>query len=61
MILDDKKSTIIYNVTQQKTLRTIPHKDGNITTYVYPAKEGHVMISEYNKKEKYTRLSIEAL
>jgi hypothetical protein len=28
---------------------------------VFPAKEGHVLVSEYNKKEKYTRYSIEAL
>lgn len=61
VILDDAKNIYIYNVTANKQVRTIPHKDGNIRTYVYPAKEGHVMVSEYNKKEKYTRYSIEAL
>jgi|SRR6186713_219413 len=61
LIVDDKKSIIIYNVTQKKIARTIPHKDGNIFTSIYPAKEGHVMVSEYNKKEKYTRFSIESL
>ncbi|HEX9512505.1 MAG TPA: DUF6770 family protein [Puia sp.] len=61
VILDDVKDIVIYNVTQKKVQRTIPHKDGNILTTIFPAKEGHVMVSEYNKKEKYTRVSIEAL
>lgn len=61
IILDDVKDIVIYNVSQKKVMRSIPHKDGNIHTAVYPAKEGHVMVSEYNKKEKYTRFSIEAL
>jgi len=61
VILNDEKNIFIYNVNQTKLVRTIPHKDGNIRTYVFPAKEGHVMVSEYNKKEKYTRYSIEAL
>jgi hypothetical protein len=42
-------------------VRTIAHKDGGIKTYVFPAKEGHIMVSEYNKKGKYTRVSIETL
>jgi hypothetical protein len=61
IILDDVKDIVIYNVSQKKVMRTIPHKGRNILTFVYPAKEGHVMVSEYNKKEKYTRFSIEAL
>lgn len=61
VIVDDIKDIVIYNVTQKKVARTIPHKDGSIRTYVYPAKEGHVMVTEYNKKEKYTRFSIESL
>jgi hypothetical protein len=61
MIIDDTKDIFIYNVDKKKTVRTIPHKDGNIRTYVFPAKEGHVMVSEYNRKEKYTRYSIESL
>jgi hypothetical protein len=35
-------------------------KDGNLKINVYPAKEGHIMVSEYNRKEKTTRFSIEA-
>jgi hypothetical protein len=61
LIIDDAKDIFIYNITQKKVIRTIPHKDGNVRTYVFPAKEGHVMVSEYNKKERYTRVSIEAL
>jgi len=60
-IIDDEKNIYIYNVTQKKVTRTIPHKDGNMLTYIYPAKEGHITVSEYNKKERYTRVSIEAL
>jgi len=61
LIVDDTKNTVIYNVSQNKVVKTIPHKEGKVTTNIAPAKEGHIMIIEYNKKEKYTRLSIEAL
>lgn len=61
IIVDDDDNTYIYNVNTKKLLRTVPHKEGRIKTSVFPAKEGHVMISEYNKKEKYTRVLIEAL
>jgi len=61
MIVDDSKNIMIYNVNQRKVVRTVSHKDGKIRTNVFPAKEGHIMVFEYNKKEKYTRLSIEAL
>lgn len=61
LIVDDAKDIYIYNMNQKKIIRTIPHKDGSVSTYVFPAKEGHVMVSEYNRKERYTRFSIEAL
>lgn len=61
VIVDDMKDIYIYNINQKKIVRTIPHRDGNVSTYVFPAKEGHVMVSEYNRKERYTRFSIEAL
>lgn len=61
VIIDDAKNIYIYNVNQKKVTRTIPHKDGNTLTFIYPAKEGHITVSEYNKKERYTRVSIEAL
>lgn len=61
MIIDDEQNIYIYNVNTRKVVRTIQHKDGNVKTNVYPAKEGYVMVSEYNRKEKQTRFSIEAL
>lgn len=61
LVMDDAKQAIIYNISQKKVVRTVPHKDGNVSTRILPAKEGHIMVSEYNKKEKYTRVSIEAL
>ena len=62
LIVDDVKNNItIYNVDKQKILRTIPHTDGKIHTAILPAKDGHIMVSEYNEKEKYTRVSIESL
>lgn len=61
IIIDDEVNIYIYNVNAKKTVRTIPHKDGNVKVNVFPAKEGHMMVSEYNRKEKYTRFSIEAL
>lgn len=61
IIVDDVKDIFVYNLNQHKIIRTIPHKDGNVRTNIYPAKEGHVMVAEYNKKEKFTRFSIESL
>jgi len=61
IIADDLKNIMIYNVNQKKLVRTIPHKAGNLRTTIAPAKDGHFMVIEYNKKEKYTSLSIEAL
>jgi hypothetical protein len=61
LVVDDPKNITVYNITQKKIARTIPHKDGKIQVNVYPAKEGSILVSEYNKKEKYTRYSIESL
>lgn len=61
LVVDDNKDIIIYNVNQKKVARTIPQRDRNGSMAVFPAKEGHIMVFEYNKKEKQTRLSIEAL
>lgn len=61
IIVDDLENSYIYNFNGKKTMRTIQHKDGRIKTRVFPAKEGHIMVSEYNSKEKQTRFSIEAL
>lgn len=61
VVVDDTKDIVIYNINQKKVARTISHKEGKSRFNIYPAKEGHIMVSEYNKKEKFTRLSIEAL
>ncbi len=61
IIADDLKNIVIYNVNQKKAVRTISHKAGNLRTTIAPAKDGHFMVIEYNKIEKYTSLSIEAL
>jgi hypothetical protein len=61
LIINDKSNIFIYSMNGKKVVRTIPHKDGNTYTYVFPAKEGHIMVSEYNKKAKSTTVSIESL
>jgi hypothetical protein len=61
LVIDKAKDIDIYNVNQKKVSRTIPHSEGNNLVTVFPAKEGYVMVYEFNKKEKTTRLSIEAL
>lgn len=61
LIVDDEDDIVIYNVKQRKVVRTVPHKDGRVRTNIFPAKEGSILVQEYNKKEKYTKFSIEAL
>ena len=61
LVIDKPKDIDIYNINQKKIARTIPHQEGNNILTVYPAKEGYVMVYDFNKKEKTTRLSIEAL
>jgi hypothetical protein len=61
LVVDDKKSINIYNINQKRIARTIPHKEGSSIVTVFPAKEGYVMVYEYDQKEKTTRMSIESL
>ena len=61
MIIDDEENIYVYNINARKVMRIIQHKDGNIKIDVFPAKEGHIMVAEFNRKEKYTRFSIEGL
>ncbi|WP_298741801.1 DUF6770 family protein [uncultured Chitinophaga sp.] len=61
LVVSDKNNVHIYNVNQQKVIRTIPRKDGNVVTTIYPAKEGHIMVSEYNKQDRSRKVSIESL
>ncbi len=61
LIISDKKNFFIYSLTAKKVIRTVPRKEGNIFTYIFPAKEGHIMVSEYNRRERSTTVSIESL
>jgi hypothetical protein len=61
LIISDKDNVHIYNVNEQKVIRKIPRREGAVTTTIYPAKEGHIMVSEYNKKEQSRKFSIESL
>lgn len=61
LVVSDRKDINIYNINQKKIARTIAHKEGNSMVNVFPAKEGYVMVYEYDLKEKTTRLSIESL
>lgn len=61
LIISDKSNFFIYSNNAKKVIRTIRRKEGNYFTYIYPAKEGHIMVSEYNRRERSTTVSIEAL
>jgi len=61
LVVSDKNNVHVYNVNQQKVIRTIPRKEGDVVTTIYPAKEGHIMVSEYNKQERSRKVSIESL
>ena len=61
LIFDDNRDITIYNVGQKKVMRTIPHWNGAVETSVFPAKEGHILVAQHNRKEKFKRFSIEAL
>jgi hypothetical protein len=61
LVVNDQKDINIYNINQKKIARTIAHKEGNSMVNVFPAKEGYVMVYEFDLKERTTRLSIESL
>ncbi|GAA4325584.1 DUF6770 family protein [Flaviaesturariibacter amylovorans] len=61
LIVDDFGKTIIYNVTTRRVVRTVPAREGSVSTAIFPAKQGHIMVVENNRRERYTKLSIEAL
>jgi len=61
LIITEAKNITFYSIDQKKVLRTIPRKDGGMETLIFPAKEGHVLVSEYNRKEKTRKFSIEAI
>lgn len=57
----DDQSTQIYDTEKHKVIRTIPFSKDGSRILIAPAKEGHIMVIEKNRKQKYTRLSIERL
>lgn len=61
LVITEAKNITLYHVDQKKVLRTIPRKDGNIETMIFPAKEGHMLVAEYDRKEKTRKFSIESL
>lgn len=61
LVLNDVKNVYIYNIDNKNVVKTIPHKRGSNISNVYRAKDGFIMISEYNANEKSTKLSIESL
>lgn len=61
LIMRDFKKTVIFDVNLKKVLREIPARNKDYITTIYPAKEGHILVSEFDKKEKSTRISIESL
>ncbi|TWF40715.1 hypothetical protein FHW36_104399 [Chitinophaga polysaccharea] len=61
LIITENKNITFYCVDQKKVTRTIPRVKDHISTMIYPAKEGHIMVAEYDKKERSTKYSIEAI
>ncbi|PSL31818.1 DUF6770 family protein [Chitinophaga ginsengisoli] len=61
LIVKGEKDIIIYNVHEKKIVRKIAKNNNEVKTNIYPAKDGHIIVSEYDEKEKSTRLSIEAI
>ena len=62
VLADDDKKVVIYSLQKNAIIKTIPHKESrNVTLDVFSAKEGHILIVEYNKKDKTRTLSIEKI
>ncbi len=61
VVANDEKTTKIYDTEKRKVILSVPYNKDGVTKLIGPAKEGHIMVIEKNKKEKYTRLSIERL
>ncbi|MEO7211034.1 MAG: DUF6770 family protein [Chitinophagaceae bacterium] len=61
IIAKDDKNTQIYDTEKGKVIRAVPFSKDGSSMLIAPAKEGYIMVIEKNKKEKYTRLSIERI
>ncbi len=61
LLVNTPDTISIYNVSEKKMERTIARQNDGRLISVYPAKDGFMLVSDINLKEKETRLSIEAL
>lgn len=61
LIMADEKAYVIYSMEQKKVIRTIKRDDNGKSVTVLPAKEGSIIVSTVNSKEKYTMMSVEAI
>lgn len=61
IVASDGKNTQIYDTEKHKVIRTVPYYKDGANMLIGPAKEGHIMVIEKNRKQKFTRLSIERL
>lgn len=60
LVIDDTQIVTFYDVDQQKVIKAVPRWRGKQDTYVSVAKEGYIMVTEYNKKEKFTKISLQS-
>lgn len=61
IIFRDADAYNIYSLAKKQVVRKIPYNMGKSAIRVFGAKEGHIMVLENNRKEKYTKLSIEPI
>jgi hypothetical protein len=59
LVFSDADRIAIYDVQTQKEIRSIPTEKRTVN--VYPAKAGHILLSEYSSGDGSTKLSIESL
>jgi hypothetical protein len=61
IIFKDADAYNIYSLAKKQVIRKIPYYVGKSSIRVFGAKEGHIMVLENNRKERYTKLSIEPI
>ncbi|MCW3463929.1 DUF6770 family protein [Chitinophaga nivalis] len=61
LVISDLKNVHIYDVNKKQVTRSFPLVKDGVETHVFPAKDGYIMISQYDRKEEAVRYSIEAV
>lgn len=61
LVIRSKKHIYIYDIEEKRFRKTMPLKEGKSNLEIFKAKEGHIMLSEYNSEDGTTMLSIETL